>query len=378
MTVFITAGDPSADIHAARLMAEIRARVPEVVFEGFGGPNMELQGLRTVAHLADLAVSGFWEVAKRYRYFSQLLNKCKGLLGSRKPDVFIPVDYPGFNLRLATHAKKLHIPVAWYIAPQLWAWGENRAVKLANAVDKLLVVFPFEVEFFAKHNIKTEYVGHPVLDEIRDVNDVSKTGGTIISGMNISGMNTGGPIIMMPGSRKQELHHHVPILAQTIGLLHQSGIKNSVVIPMAAGVDERLVKPLTNLGATIVKDAREHMNTASAGLIKAGTSTLEASLAGLPFATYYRTSTLSYQLSKRLVTVDSITMMNLLLKRNVINEFVQHRATPQLLVNELKSLISNAERRSEISNAAAELRTLLGGAGAARRAAEVVCGMVKK
>ncbi len=344
-------------------MNEIRLREPEVVFEGFGGPNMELQGLRTVAHMSDLAVSGFWEVAKRYRYFSKLLEKCKGLISTRRPDVFVPVDYPGFNLRLASHAKRCKVPVAWYIAPQLWAWGENRAKKLADAVDTLMVVFPFETEFFGKHRIKTVHVGHPMLDELVEKNDASYPH---------------GHIVMMPGSRRQELLHHAPILAKTIGLLRKEGVQNQVVVPRAANVSAEMIKPLTAQGASDVSDARAGMKNASAGLIKAGTSTLEASLMGLPFATFYRTSPLSYQLSKRLVTVDSVTMMNLLLKRKVVDEFIQQRASPELLSEAVQMLMTDNSKRMVFRESAAELREVLGGPGAAARAADVVCRMVNK
>lgn len=363
MRVFITAGDPSADIYAARLMNEIRLREPEVVFEGFGGPNMELQGLHTVAHMSDLAVSGFWEVAKRYQYFSKLLEKCKGLISTRKPDVFVPVDYPGFNMRLASHAKRHKVPVAWYIAPQLWAWGENRAKKLADAVDTLMVVFPFETEFFGKHRIKTLHVGHPMLDELVEQNDAA---------------HPNGPIVMMPGSRKQELHHHVPILSKTIELLRKANVQNPVLVPRAVNVTAEMIKPLISQGASGETDARACMKNASAGLIKAGTSTLEASLMGLPFATFYKTSPLSYQLSKRLVTVDSVTMMNLLLKRKVVDEFIQQRASPELLSEAVQMLMTDSSKRAMFRESAAELGAVLGGPGAAARAADVVCRMVNK
>ena len=344
MHIIITAGDPSADAHAARLMAAIRMQVPEVIFEGFGGPAMEMQGLRSIARLQDLAVTGFWEVAQRIRYFTKLLTRCADLLVTRKPQLFIPVDYPGFNMRLAAKAKASGVPVAWYIAPQLWAWGKNRATNLARIVDLLMVVFPFEVDFFRSYGIRTTWVGHPFVapKQHRDA-DQEKT------------------ILLMPGSRTQELRHHVPILENVLTRLPDTlGFEPRVVVPRARLVSKGALASLETLGAEIVDDAHAAMQYSHAGLIKAGTSTLEAAMLDLPFATYYKTSWLSYTISKRLVNVDTVTMMNLLLHRNVASEFIQQKATPKELTNEISSLLTNTQRRADFLGACAEVRQLLG------------------
>ena len=354
MLVFITAGDPSADEHAARLMAAMRTRIPNVVFEGFGGPAMELQGLRSVAHLRDLAVSGIWEVAKRIGYFRTLMKTCTTLMERRKPDLYIAVDYPGFNLRLARRAKALGVPVAWYIAPQLWAWGKDRAKKLASVVDLLMVVFPFEVDFFNSFGIRTHHVGHPLLDQLAGQPPAQERRG----------------ILLMPGSRHHEVAGHVPILVPVAREMVEGGFGVSVARARTIGDDE--LAPLTNVGATIVTNSREAMRTHAAGLIKAGTSTLEASVIGLPFATFYRTSWLSYTMGKQLVNVDSITMANLLLNEKVYKEFIQADAVPRAMAEELRSLATNVDRQHEMQQATQRIRELLGGSGAAERAAELI------
>lgn len=359
--IFITAGDPSADAHGARLMAALRRRMPEVQFEGFGGPMMELEGLRSVAHLKDLAVSGFWEVAKRIGYFRALMKTCEHLLDTRKPALYLPIDYPGFNLRLATRARKRRIPVAWYIAPQLWAWGEDRAEKLAAAVDTLLVVFPFEVEFFRKHGINAVHVGHPLLDQIADLPEVPQRSG----------------ILLMPGSRKHELHHHVPLLAKTVELLHERGHQH-ITVAKARSIDDETLRPLTDLGVKVEHQSRDAMRTHSAGLIKAGTSTLEAAVMGLPFTTFYKTSAISYYMAKRVVKIDSVTMMNLLLKRNVVHELLQHDATPEALAKDVDEMLTNAARRHELEQASIDVRNVLGGPGASERAADVIAEMLSR
>lgn len=359
--IFITAGDPSADAHGARLMASIRRHAPDVQFEGFGGPAMELEGLRSVAHLRDLAVSGFWEVAKRIGYFRALMQKCEHLLETRKPSLYLPIDYPGFNLRLAKKARQRRIPVAWYIAPQLWAWGEDRAKDLAQVVTKLLVVFPFEVDFFHKHGIDTTLVGHPLLDQVTELPPATSRHG----------------ILLMPGSRKHELHHHVPLLQQTVTLLKQRG-HHDFTVAQARSVDDELLRPLHDLGVKVAGNGRELMTTQAAGLIKAGTSTLEAAVMGLPFTTFYKTSAISYYMAKRVVKVNSVTMMNLLLQRNVVHELLQQQATPEKMARDVDDLLTNDERRREMESASNEVRALLGGPGASERAANVIVEMLNR
>ncbi len=358
MRIFITAGDPSGDAHAARLMASIRKRVPDVLFEGFGGPAMEMEGLRTIAHMKDLAVTGFWEVAKRYPYFRELMSTCDRLLETRKPDLFIPVDYPGFNLRLAAKAKRRKVPVAWYIAPQLWAWGKDRATKLADVVTTLLVVFPFEVEFFKGFGIDTRYVGHPLLDQIADMPTVER----------------GSGVLLMPGSRHHEVSKHVPLLVETVRQLHTHNV-DQIKVAKAANVSAEDLSPLRDLGVELVTDSRMAMAEAGAGMIKAGTSTLEAAVLGVPFATFYRTSWLSYEMGKRLVTINSVTMANLLLQQNVIHEYIQHGATPEALSTEILDLLGNDLRRKELFDASEQVREILGGPGASERAADLIAEM---
>jgi len=363
--IFITAGDPSGDAHAARLMAEIRKHIPTVVFEGFGGPEMELQGLRSLAHIRDLAVTGFWEVAKRYRFFRSLLNRCDDAIARTRPVAFIPVDYPGFNMRLAARVRartSQRVPVLWYIAPQLWAWGERRAAKLAAAVDRLFVVFPFEVEFFARHGIRAEYVGHPLAEAIPQ---------TIPERVQ-------GEVLLMPGSRAQELHHHVQLLADVVDAVRARRSDVSFVVARARNIDRRALQPLLSRGIACVDDAHAAMQTASAGIIKAGTSTLEAAFRGLPFATFYRTSPLSFAISKRLVTVTSVTMMNLLLDRNVVHEYIQHDATPQQIAREIEDLLDNTARRSELATAMSDVRQMLSGEGASKRTASLIVEALRR
>lgn len=359
--IFITAGEPSGDAHAARLMQQLRLLIPDVVFEGFGGPAMEMQGLHSLASMSDLAVSGFVEVAKRYRYFTNLLETCRAHIVKTKPLAFIPVDYPGFNLRLAERVRSPHVPVIWYIAPQLWAWGRGRASTLAASVDRLLVVFPFEVEFFSRYGINAEYVGHPLTEILPEPEH----------------RESHAPIVLMPGSRTQELKRHVGLLEETIRHLRLSHGELRYIVPRAPGVSSQLLQPLADAGAEITGDGSQAMNSAWAGMVKAGTSTLEATLRGLPYATFYRTSTVSYHLSKHLIDVPTITLMNLLLGRNVVHEYIQSEATPAALAAEIVDLAANEQRREHLITAMHEVRAMLSSTGASARAAEIIHATIK-
>lgn len=362
MRIFITAGDPSADIHAANLMAAIREHFPDVAFDGFGGPAMEMHGLHTLAPIKNLAVSGYWEVIKHLGFFRGLMHRCSDALAARKYSVFIPVDYPGFNLRLAAVARRRQIPVCWYIAPQLWAWGKKRAPQLARVVNRLLVVFPFEVEFFEQYGISTRFVGHPLKD--------------VIDGSDQYVPNS---VVVLPGSRRNELAHHVPLLAMVAGEVLSQGIAKLVTVPAAPGIQSELLLPLADAGATIVADSHAALRSSAAGLIKAGTSTLEAAVMGLPFATFYKTSWASYQIGKHFINISTVTMANHLLQRNVVHEFLQHKATVKALIRELEDLLHNHERRRELQNAFAEVRRLLGGSherNPAQRAADAVAELL--
>lgn len=360
--IFITAGEPSGDAHAARLMAAIRKQLPDVIFEGFGGPLMEMQGLRSLAHIRDLAVTGFYEVAKRYSFFMDLLKRCEKAIAVNKPDLFIPVDYPGFNMRLAARVRSPRLPVVWYIAPQLWAWGEKRAAELARVVDRLLVVFPFEVEFFGKHQIKAEYVGHPLIEAMGDVpadRDPKR-------------------VLLMPGSRRQEIHHHVPLITSVVQHVRKTHPHVEMVVAKSANVDAAGMQSLVDAGAHLSNDAILEMRRCSAGLIKAGTSTLEATLAGLPFSTFYRTSMLSFYISKHLANISSVTLANLLLQRNVVREFIQSDAKPELLARDIIDLLENGPRRLELHAAMQEVQHMLAGAGASVTAATIVTSMLSR
>ncbi|HRE59065.1 MAG TPA: lipid-A-disaccharide synthase [Candidatus Kapabacteria bacterium] len=362
-TLLIVAGEPSGDLHGARLMRSLREQSAESLrFVGIGGKAMEAEGLVSLVPLERMSVVGFWEVAKRYGFFRDVLRRCIGLLESECVAGFIAIDYPGFNERLARAAKSRGIRVMWYIAPQLWAWGKHRAKSLAKCIDRLLVVFPFERDFFEGFGIATEFVGHPLLDDAA-----------------FSGLRGGGgdvPMVaLLPGSRYQELQRNLPVMLEAALLVRRElgicvAIAQSPSLPASA-----YRKMLSDYGFEdyeLWTNSRQLMLNADVGMVKTGTSTLEACLCGMPFLMMYRTSTLSYWIGRFLVRLPFISLPNIVLGRECVREFVQSAATAEQLACELLLLLRDGavrERQRADFNA---VRGILGSSGASAKAAKVI------
>ncbi len=359
--IFISAGDPSGDIHAARLMKEIKALAGEVEFTGLGGPLMEREGLKPIVPMKEISVVGFWEVARKYTFFRKLMKTCATILERGGIDMFIPVDYPGFNIRLAAHAGKQHIPVIYYIAPQLWAWGTDRANKLRGIVDLLLVVFPFEKDFFAGYGLKAEFVGHPLLD----LPEYSTPPPGYDERENL--------ITIMPGSRDQEVEKNFPVMAEASAIIKKSipGVK--IAAAQAGSIDKEYYDNMNGRYGFIKPepDTRGLLKRSRAGIVKTGTSTLEAALSGMPFVMVYKASVLSYLLGRRLINLPYVSMVNILAGKKVVSEYIQGEAMPGIISDEIIRLTARAnfdKMQEEFLN----IREMLGQNGASYKAASII------
>lgn len=378
---FIVAGEASGDLHAARLMRALKELLPECRFSGIGGANMAREGLESIVPLADISVVGFWEVAKRYPMFKRLLETTSSMLASGGYDAFIPVDYPGFNLRLAAAAKAAHVPVAWYIAPQLWAWGSDRASKLKSLVDTLLVVLPFEPDFFRQFGIDAHFVGHPLMED------------PVIAAPPLAVSKRDREIALFPGSRRQEIARNLPTMLESIATMrhispqyadYRVTLALSPTLP-ATEYDRLLQETYKRYGFTIERetDGRRLLARARAGMVKTGTSTLEAALCGMPHVMMYRTSALSYLYAKHLVNLSTIALPNILMEKvhgrnNVVPELVQTMATPHSIAQAMMSLLDDTVAQ-QMTDDFATLRTMLsnGADGSASgNAARIIAEMV--
>jgi len=352
LRLFIVAGDRSGDAHAARLMRALRQREASVEFVGIGGPAMEAEGLHAIQSFATMNVSGFWEVLRRYRTlkaaFTSVLQHCN----TTPYDAFIPVDYPGFNLPLARHLRARGTPVLWYIAPQLWAWGAWRARRLAEAIDRLFVVFPFEVEFFRRAGIEAEWLGHPFLD-----NPAYATEPLATKQPNL--------VALLPGIRQHEQALHLPLmlrLAERLGHRHQQ-----LQFMVACEKPATLRVPASVRFTTNVEQL---LQDAQVAVVKAGTSSLEALLAGTPEVVLYRASLGTYLVARSLIRIPFVALPNIITGRRVVPEVVQWSTRIGRIEQQLERLLMNPDEQERQREEARRIRTLLGGSGASQRIAD--------
>jgi lipid-A-disaccharide synthase len=359
-TVFVSAGEPSGDEHAGALIAALRRLEPGIAVEGVGGAHLAAAGAELLARIENLTVMGFVEVARKVPAHWRLLRRIRARLARGDVRLVVLVDYPGFHLRVAAAALRARIPVLYYVAPQLWAWGERRVHGMARTVTRLAVILPFEEEFFARRGVPTTFVGHPLLD--RPPLPVDRPGLK-----RALGLDPGRPVLgLFPGSRRQEVKRLWPIFRDAAAAVRRERPEVQVLVAATAGA----AYPVAADVSVVSGRARECFAAADAALCKSGTSTLESALAGTPLVVAYRMHPLSYLLARRLVRVSWIGMVNLVAGRQVAPEFVQGAVTVEALARAVRPLLdsASAEHRTQLEGLA-EVRRRLGAPGAAERAA---------
>ena len=359
--ILIISGDTSGDLHAANLMKEILAHRPNTEFIGIGGEKMSAIGFQKIIDLSEISVVGFWEVIKKIDKFLQLKSKIKQIIEKENISLFVPVDFPGFNLQIAKLCKQNKIKVVWYIAPQLWAWGSNRAVKLKNNIDKLLAVFPFEEQYFQKYEIDTEFVGHPLMDIPLFQNSIKKWN------------EREDILLIMPGSRKQELEFHLPLLIKYSMIFKSQYPKFDIVFSIPSHIQKYI---LSNFPGTkklnIVNDSHKFMQTSKIGLIKSGTANLEAALLGLPFAMFYRTSWFNYIIGKGMTNIPNFSIVNILSNDKIVTELIQAEMNLKNIDKYINDIINNRQEYENIQKRFEQIRGLFANKRASARAAQVV------
>lgn len=368
MKYYIIAGEASGDLHGSNLVKEIKQLQPSAEFHGWGGDMMQAAGVHLVKHYRDLAFMGFVEVVMNLRTIMRNLAFCKEDILRYQPDTLILVDYPGFNLRIAEWAKQQGIKVIYYIAPQVWAWKENRVKKMKVTIDKMLVILPFEKDYFRnKWNWEVEYVGHPlvnVIDNVKDSNAVPP-----------SPLPT---IALLPGSRKQEILKKLPIMLEVT----RQFPRYRFVVAMAPGQEDSfytsLLQPYSNVTA-VRNQTYALLKQSVAALVTSGTATLETALFKVPEIVCYKGSNISYQIAKRLIKVKYISLVNLIMDRMVVKELIQNDLTTSNITTELTSLLTSEERKKQLSADYHDLHELLsaGGNASANAARSIVNFMTK-
>ncbi|HEX5654616.1 MAG TPA: lipid-A-disaccharide synthase [Chitinophagaceae bacterium] len=371
MKYYIIAGEASGDLHGSNLVKELKKLDPQASMRCWGGDKMEAAGAELVKHYRELAFMGFAEVLMNLRTIFRNLAFCKDDILVYRPDALILIDYPGFNLRIASWAREQGLRVIYYISPQVWAWKENRVKQMIQNIDKMLVILPFEKEYFKKKwNWEVEYVGHPLVEVIENF----KKENIPPSPLPIHNLNSSNsPIIaLLPGSRKQEILKKLPVMLDVT----KSFPGYQFIVAKAPGVEDsfydELLKEYNNV-SYVSNRTYELLMQAKAALVTSGTATLETALFEVPEVVCYKGSFLSYEIGKRLVKVKYISLVNLIMDKLVVHELIQHDLTAANLSRELEQLLNNEERRAELVADYKALKELLGrdGNASARAAASI-------
>lgn len=350
MKYYVIAGEASGDLHGSNLIKEIKKLDGDADFRCWGGDKMEAAGAVLVKHYRHLAFMGFVEVLKNLKTILNNLDLCKKDILAYKPGALILIDYPGFNLRIAKWAKQQGIKVIYYISPQVWAWKENRVKAIKRDVDKMLVILPFEKEFYRKWDYEVEYVGHPLVNVIDNFSPAEK----LFPGKSI--------IALLPGSRKQEILKKLPIMLEASRNLSNYHF----VIAKAPGMEEsfynELLAPYSNV-SFVVNKTYELLSESKAALVTSGTATLETALFGVPEVVCYKGNNVSYQIAKRLVKIKYICLVNLIMDKEVVKELIQDELTVENITKELNEILLNPARQQQLKNDYASLKELLGKGG---------------
>lgn len=366
MKYYIIAGEVSGDMHAANLIAEIKKKDPKAEFRAWGGDRMKEQGVTLVKHIRHMAFMGFVEVVANLHKVLGNISECKKDMVAFQPDAVILVDYPGFNLRMAKFAHDRGFRVFYYISPQVWAWKRRRVKKIQKSVDKMLVILPFEEDFYKNYGVDVTYVGHPLLDELSKTATVNRQ-----VFLRRNGLGEKREIIaLLPGSRRQEVKRMLGIMLKVIPHFPDY----QFVVAGVPSLDKALYKDLMgSADVTFVENQTyDLLQNASAALVTSGTATLETALLNVPEVVCYKSSSLSYHIAKRLIRVKYISLVNLVMDKRVIAELIQGDLTEENLVTQLQQLLGNNKVQSQLLDDYMELQSRLGNAGASEKAAGVV------
>ena len=362
MRYYIIAGEASGDLHGSNLIKEIYKNDPAASIRCWGGDKMQAAGATLVKHYRELAFMGFTEVLKNLGTIFKNLAFCKEDIKTFQPDTMILIDYPGFNLRIAKWAKAEHFKIIYYISPQVWAWKENRVKMMKQCIDKMLVILPFEKDYYqTKWNWTVDYVGHPLVEVVEDYQDAHPSNTTHTP-----------TIALLPGSRKQEILKKLPIMLEQAKHFPEFQFVVAQAPGQEASFYEPMLKPYSNV-SSVANQTYSLLMQSTAALVTSGTATLETALFGVPEVICYKGNVLSYQLAKRLIKIKFIGLVNLIMDKEVVKELIQDELNEKNLTHELKQLLSNPEKQKQISEDYSKLKSLLSQGGhASTNAAKII------
>lgn len=366
--LLISCGEASGDLYAGALARELRALAPDVEIAGLGGPQLAAAGARLVDDFRDLAVTGLTEAIAKIPRSLTALRKLTDTATATRPDAAVVIDFPDFNFPLAKRLKRLGIPVVYYISPQVWAWRPGRIRTIKAIADRVLVIFPFEEALYRDAGIPVEFVGHPLVD-------LARASQPREAFLRAHGLDPNAPTVaILPGSRANEVRHILPDLAEAARLIRARLPRAQFLVARAPTLDAHLFDVLRDgpLAAIVEGETDAVLASADVALTASGTATVQTALHDTPMVIVYRVSPWTYRLGRRLVTLDTFGMVNLIAGEKVVPELIQRRFTPAAVAAEAVSMLTDRARVSRIREGYARVRSRLGGGGASRRAAEAI------
>jgi len=368
-SLLVIAGEDSGDMHAADVIRALKQTRSDITVWGIGGEKLRAEGVELLHDTREMDVMGFVEVFKRYPFFRRTFNEVLAEADKRKPDAALLVDYPGFNLRLARELKKRGVKVLYYVCPQVWAWNRGRIPKMAKIIDRLMVIFPFEVEVFKDVNLKVDFVGHPMVDELREFREKLP-----------EPLPWGGrtKIALLPGSRKQEITYILPRLLEAAQMIENWRSDVSFLIPvperrlaLAEAVLQAAAKAPRKV-SILAGRAREVLKQADAAFVASGTATLEAALLRCPTVLVYRVSFLNYLFARALIRIPWVGIANIISGREIMPERLQQHMLPIELVAAIDPLMNDTPVRAAMIENFKTLEKMLGAGGPAVRVAAII------
>ena len=369
-TVMLVAGEASGDLHATNLVLSLKKLNPDIRFVGMGGNKMRSAGVDLLVDSSTLAVVGLVEVLAHYPQLRSALTKLQTSVQTLLPDLLILVDYPEFNLKLATSAKKVGVKVMYYISPQVWAWRPGRVKKIRRVVDMMAVVFPFEVAIYQAAKVPVKFTGHPLVDEVKA--KMSDKQARTHFGLDPKRKVVG----LFPGSRKSEIKRLLSVVLDSAQMLLRRFPDLQFILPLAPGLNAHEINQRAkdrSIPLLLVEnEVYDVIRSCDAIITASGTVTLQIALLETPMVIIYRLAPLSYWIGRLLVTVRQIGLVNIVLEKPVVREFIQHAATPENISNEISRLLTEKEYACEMRQALAEVRQRLGKGGGSDRAASLV------
>ena len=373
--ILIIAGEVSGDLIGAGLVEQLKKKNPRLKVSGIGGEKMKSAGMDLIFHISQMAFLGFWEVLKHYPFIRKVRNKILERVADNKIKYAVLIDYPGFNLNITPKLKKLGVKIFYYVSPQLWAWGSGRVKKIQKFIEKMLVIFPFEKDFYKKLNVDVEFVGHPLIERVSSYSFLSRD--ELFEKLNLE---KGKEILLLlPGSRKQEIERIFP---ETIKAAKKLADKFNlqIVVACSSNINKKIFDELAaGIKFNLASDLNyELMKYSKFGIIKSGTSTLEAGYFSLPMVVVYKTSVASYLIGSNLIKIDKIAMANIILGEKVVPELIQSEVNEKNVFERSKKILSDDSEYGRIKASLVKIKNLLGDAGASEKAAKSILALMNE